>query len=84
MMGPAMGITALEHRRRLVDREVTAVEATSRFLAELERVDRSTGALLELFREDALRQAAAVDASLDGGETPRALEGIPFTVKANI
>jgi len=68
----------------LVKKEITAVALTQDVLDRIDEVDGEVKAYLTVTREDALAQAAAVDAKLARGESISFWEGIPGAIKDNI
>ncbi len=72
----AAELAALYRARRLSPVEVA--EAT---LRRMERVDPDVNAMMRLTPEHAMAAARTAEAVFMRGETPRLLEGIPFTVK---
>lgn len=62
-------------------REVTAIEVTRAFLGQISAVEETVRAFLHVDEQDALAQAAAVDARLEAGEQLGPLAGVPIAVK---
>ena len=81
MTADILTATAADLGRRIAARELTAVEVTEAFLAQIERVDGDVHAFLHVDAEGARAQAAAVDARLDAGEELGPLAGVPLAVK---
>ncbi|MBB1495329.1 Asp-tRNA(Asn)/Glu-tRNA(Gln) amidotransferase subunit GatA [Propioniciclava sp. MC1595] len=81
MTADILTATAADLGRRIAARELTAVEVTEAFLAQIERVDGDVHAFLHVDAEGARAQAAAVDARLDAGEELGPLAGVPIAVK---
>ena len=67
--------------RWLVERELSAEELMSRFLARIEEVNPTVNAIVTLLPEVALEGARAADAALTRGEPPGPLHGLPIAVK---
>ncbi len=67
----------------LVSREVTSAEITTRVLENIERRDPHIRAYLQVFRDDALRSAEAVDKKVKAGKRVHELAGIPLALKDN-
>ena len=67
--------------RWLVERELSAEELMSRFLARIEEVNPKVNAIVTLLPEAALDGARAADAALARGEPPGPLHGLPIAVK---
>ena len=62
---------------KLIHREITAVELTEAYLAHKDKVEPKVQAFLSDQRENALQQAAAVDAKLSAGQEISMMAGIP-------
>ncbi len=73
--------SAAELGERIGRRDTSAVEVTSAFLNQIERVDGEVKAFLHVDREWSLAQARSVDARLDAGERLGPLAGVPIAVK---
>lgn len=63
--------------------EVSARELVAKYQAEIKKKDQTLNAYREVF-DDAMEAAEEVDKKIKHGDTPRALEGIPFAIKDNI
>ena len=68
----------------LVNKEITSVELTQDVLSRIDEVEGDVEAYLTITREDALKQAEAVDKKIAAGEAISFLEGIPGAIKDNI
>lgn len=68
----------------LVNKEITSVELTQDVLQRIDEVEGDVEAYLTITREEALKQAAAVDEKIANGEEISFLEGIPGAIKDNI
>ena len=74
-------LTAHDLAARYRSGDATPTQATTEYLARIERLDPQVRAFLTVTREDALRRAAEADARLRAG-TPRGpLDGVPVAVK---
>ncbi len=73
---PITELVALVHRG-----EISAREVTRTFLDRIARLDRVLNCFTRVMAEDALAQAAQVDATLGGGGTPGLLTGVPIGIK---
>src|SRR5215212_9816062 len=62
-------------------RRVSPVELTESYLARLETVGRSLGAVASLMRESALREARAAEREIRRGRYRGPLHGIPYGAK---
>jgi len=73
--------SAAELGARIGRREASAVEVTTAFLDQIDRVDGQVQAFLHVDRDWSLAQARAVDARLAAGEELGPLAGVPIAVK---
>lgn len=73
--------SAVELQRLIASREVSARECVEAHVRRIEEVDARLNAVVLKRFEQALVEADEVDNALARGATPRALEGVPFTVK---
>lgn len=64
--------------------EKTAEQITRDYLEKIARLNPSFNALIEVFEQDALSQAKAVDAKKARGEKLGPLAGVPVAIKDNI
>jgi aspartyl-tRNA(Asn)/glutamyl-tRNA(Gln) amidotransferase subunit A len=64
--------------------ERSARDVTEEALAAVEAGDTEVHAFLEVLRDEALAQAAAVDAAVARGEDPGPLAGVPVALKDNL
>lgn len=81
---PAAGASSLDFRKGLLAGDFSAVDGIRGYLDRLEAIDGDLCALTETFKDRALEQARECDRRLGASQTPRPLEGIPFTAKSNI
>lgn len=70
--------------QQLISKERSAVEIMTATFERIEAVEPQVKAFLTLTKEQALAQAAAVDAKIAAGETIGLLEGIPIAIKDNL
>ena len=68
----------------LVSKEISCVELTKKYLAEIENSNKELNAYITVTPDVALAQAKAVDEKIARGEEIGLLEGIPMTLKDNI
>ena len=73
--------TAFEIREAVASGAVSAVEVTLSYLARIEAVDDKVGAYTQVWRDQALMQAAAIDAKIASGEPVGAMAGVPISLK---
>jgi amidase len=64
--------------------ELSSRELVQKHLARIDAVNAGLNAAVEVLRESALREAAAVDTRRAAGEPMRPLEGVPFSIKDSI
>ena len=76
--------TAFELSGMLAQKAISSVELTEDVFNRIDQVEDKTDAYLTLNHEDALKQAAAVDAKRVAGEALPPLAGIPVGIKDNI
>ncbi|HEU5432305.1 MAG TPA: amidase [Thermomicrobiales bacterium] len=74
-------MSAAELRRRLVERDVSAVEAMEAHLRQIERVNPAVNAIVTLRPERAMDGARAADEALARGEPAGPLHGLPVAHK---
>lgn len=77
-------LTAAELAEQLRSGETTAAAAAEAHLARIDEVDGAVHAFLHVNREEALKDAAAIDERRAAGETLHALAGVPIAVKDNL
>lgn len=76
--------TAHELHDKLVNKEISSVELTNALYARIDAVEDQVKAYVTLDKENALAQAAKVDAMIAQGEKIAPLAGIPGAIKDNI
>ncbi len=69
--------------KKLENGEVSARELVSGYLDAVKEKDTTLSAYREVF-DDSMEAAEEIDKKIKHGDTPRALEGIPFAIKDNI
>lgn len=79
-----MSYTIHELHEKLINKEISSVELTKQFIAHRDKVEADVHAFLSTTDEEALKQAAAVDAKIAAGEEISILAGIPGAIKDNI
>ena len=75
---------ATEMRDAVRSRKAKATEVVASVLARAKAANASLNAFHEILEEDAMRQAAAVDATIAAGRDPGPMAGVPVAVKDNI
>lgn len=76
-----MSYTIHELHEKLINKEISSVELTKQFIAHRDKVEADVHAFLSTTDEEALKQAAAVDAKIAAGEEISMLAGIPGQLK---
>lgn len=79
-----MSYTIHELHEKLISKEISSVELTKQFIAHRDKAESDVHAFLSTTDEEALKQAAAVDAKIAAGEEISMLAGIPGAIKDNI
>lgn len=77
-------LTAHELHDKLVNKEVSSVELTNALYERIDAVEDKVNAYVTLDKENALAQAAKVDAKIAAGEEIASLAGVPGAIKDNI
>ncbi len=76
--------TAIETVKKIKNGTLKAQEAVGASLAIIKERDCKINAFLEVFEEDALKQAQAVDAKYSAGKKLGLLAGVPVAIKDNL
>jgi len=76
--------TISELNSLLTNKEISVIELTRHMLDRIEKLDSKLGCYISVVEEEALKQAAKVQAMLDEGATSSPLAGIPMGIKDNI
>ena len=76
--------TALELAERIRKKEISCREAVEAVFEQIKRNEESLNCYISLDREDALRQADAVQKKIEDGTLTGPLAGVPVAVKDNI
>ena len=77
-------MTIFEIVKSVTSGEKTAEEITRYYLAQIQEKNPQINAFVEVFEQDALAQAKAIDAKKARGEKLGALAGVPVGIKDNI
>ena len=64
--------------------EITSLELTKGYIKTIDEKNDNINALLEVYKEDALREAKKVDEEVKSGNKIGMLSGIPGVLKDNI
>ncbi len=77
-------LSAFELAAKIARREIKAVDAAHAYLNRVKSQDAKIHAFNEIYAEDLLAAAAMADRSLDAGEKPGPLAGVPIALKDNL
>lgn len=77
-------LTAHELHDKLTSKEISSVELTNAMFDRIDAVEDQVKAYVTLDKENALAQAAKVDAKIAAGEKIAPLAGVPGAIKDNI
>lgn len=69
--------------KKLVDREITSVELTKKYLKRIKERNPEINSFLSTYEKEALETATRVDEKIEAGQEIGMLEGIPYAVKDN-
>src|ERR687898_2554893 len=73
--------SATDTAQTVCRKEISSRELTEILLAQIEAVNPTLNAVVELRREAALREAVAADEAIARGDDARPLHGVPMTIK---
>ncbi len=77
-------MTVTEIKDGIKNGSFTAYDVITSLFARIETIDPKVKSYLKLCKEDAIKQAKAVDKKIAKGETVGALAGVPIAIKDNI
>lgn len=77
-------MTATDIARRVRAGEVSAADVALSHLGRIDYTNHEINAIVQLFADETLRAARAVDAKIAAGEDPGPLAGVPVTIKVNV
>lgn len=77
-------LTATEIARRVRAQEVSAADVALSTLGRIDGTNHDINAIVQLFADETLRAARAVDARIAAGEDPGPMAGVPVTIKVNV
>src|SRR5688572_5369144 len=77
-------LTAAEIIKKIRAKEFSAKAVATAYLDRIKLLEPKVKAFNEVFTEQALKQAEAVDARLAKGETVGSLAGVPIAIKDNL
>lgn len=76
--------TAIEIGQMIKNKQVSSVEVTKDFLANIKKNDEKLNAYITVLEDEAVAQAEAVQSKIDKGEVTSPLAGVPMAIKDNI
>lgn len=76
--------TAVEQRKALLNKEISAVELTEETFKQIEKEDNKIGAYNSLTKEQAIETAKKVDQKIANNEELPLMAGIPLALKDNM
>lgn len=79
-----LSLTAVELGKKIRNKEISVVEATTAFLDSIEAKEKDINAFVTVDREGALRRAKEVQKLIDDGTLTGPLAGVPVAVKDNM
>lgn len=77
-------LTGVEIARRVRAGEVSAADVALAQLGRIDYTNHEINAIVDLFADETLRMARAVDAKIAAGEDPGPMAGVPVTIKVNV
>lgn len=83
-MSDILDMTAVELAAAIKAGKTTAVQATEAALASIAEKDKELNCYVTVCKEEALAQAAAVQAKIEAGELSGPLAGVPVAIKDNM
>lgn len=79
-----MSLTAVELGKKIKNKEISVVEATTAYLDSLEAKEKELNAFVTVDREGALKRAEEVQKLMDEGKLKGPLAGVPVGIKDNM
>ncbi|MDE6627356.1 MAG: Asp-tRNA(Asn)/Glu-tRNA(Gln) amidotransferase subunit GatA [Lachnospiraceae bacterium] len=79
-----LSITAVELGKKIKNKEISVVEATTAFLDSIEVKEKEIKAFVTVDREGALKRAKEVQKLIDDGKLTGPLAGVPVAIKDNM
>jgi aspartyl-tRNA(Asn)/glutamyl-tRNA(Gln) amidotransferase subunit A len=76
--------TLKQLRDDIVSQKANSVDAVKTVFERIDTIEPKIGAYLSLYKEQALKQAEAVDGKIAAGESVGALAGVPIAIKDNM
>lgn len=79
-----LSLTAVELGKKIKNKEISVVEATTAFLDSIEAKEKDINAFVTVDREGALKRAKEVQKLVDAGRLTGPLAGVPVAIKDNM
>ncbi len=79
-----LSLTAVELGKKIRNKEISVVEATTAFLDSMEAKEQDINAFVTVDREGALKRAEEVQSLIDEGKLTGPLAGVPVAIKDNM
>ena len=79
-----LNLTAVELGKKIKNKEISVVEATSAYLDSIEAKEKEINAFVTIDREGALKRAEEVQGLIDAGKVTGPLAGVPVAIKDNM
>lgn len=79
-----LSLTAVELGKKIKNKEISVVEATTACLDAMETRDKDINAFVTMNREGALKRAREVQEKIESGELTGPLAGVPVAIKDNM
>ena len=79
-----LSLTAVELGKKIKNKEISVVEATTAFLDSMEAKEKDINAFVTVDREGALKRAEEVQKLIDEGKLTGPLAGVPVAIKDNM
>jgi len=83
-MDKLLALSGTQQAALIRDGEIQSRDLIAAHIKRIEEVNPALNAVVELLRDQALEEAAAVDRRRASGEPMRPLEGVPFSIKDSI
>ena len=77
-------LTIRQLHKKLLDKEISAVELTKVFLSQINKIDKNINAFLNVSKDSAILQAKEIDEKISQKQEISILAGIPMALKDNI
>ena len=77
-------MTAVELGKKIKEKEISVVEATTAYLDAMEAREKDIQAFVTIDREGALKRAEEVQKGIDDGTYTGPLAGVPVAIKDNM